>query len=101
MKTQSDIRARIDQTFMRVTEWIYIHRWISLALLLLFLMGLILQIPKLKIEISSEGFFHKNDPTRVVYDKFRDQYGRDSLIMIALEPENIFEPVFLSLFSRD
>ncbi len=49
------------------------------------------QIPKLTIDVSTEGFMHKSDSARVDYDTFRDQFGRDELIVIAISSKEVFE----------
>jgi len=38
---------------------------------------------------------HKSDPARVDYDTFRDQFGRDELIVIAIRSQEVFEAKFL------
>ena len=54
------------------------------------------QIPKITIDISTEGFLHKTDPTLIEYNDFRDQFGRDELIIIAIHSPEIFTQNFLS-----
>ena len=53
------------------------------------------QLPSLKVDTTTEGFLHKTDPMRVEYDIFRDQFGRDEKLMIAVKTKNIFELNFL------
>ena len=63
---------------------------------MLLLMGTIIsQIPKITIDTSTEGFLHENDPTLLSYNAFRDQFGRDEVIIIALKSPNIFSQAFL------
>jgi predicted RND superfamily exporter protein len=56
---------------------------------------LVSQIPKLEIDTSTEGFLHDDDPTLLAYNAFRDQFGRDEVIIVAIKPPNIFTPSFL------
>ena len=56
----------------------------------------ITQMPKRTIDTSTEGFLHKNDPALTTYEKFRDQFGRDEMVIIALKPENVFDINFLN-----
>ena len=70
-------------------RWPIIVSMVALALLL----GS--QLPRLEIDTSTESFLRATDPTRVVYDAFREQYGNDQLISIALRPARIFDPGFL------
>ena len=53
------------------------------------------QLPKLTIDVTNEGFFHPDSDVIVNYNRFRDQYGREEVIIISIEPENIFDLSFL------
>ncbi len=53
------------------------------------------QLSSLKVDTTTEGFLHKTDPMRVEYDVFRDQFGRDEKLMIAVKTKNIFDLNFL------
>ena len=53
------------------------------------------QLPSLKLDTSTEGFLHKTDPMRIDYDVFRNQFGRDEKLMVAVKTENIFDLNFL------
>ena len=53
------------------------------------------QLPKITFDLSTEGFLHTDDPALVTYNDFRRQYGRDDMIIIAIEPGRIFDQVFL------
>jgi uncharacterized protein len=63
---------------------------------MLLVMGIIIsQIPKITIDTSTEGFLHQNDPTLIDYNTFRDQFGRDEVVIIAIKSPNIFSQAFL------
>ncbi|MDH5737858.1 MAG: MMPL family transporter, partial [Gammaproteobacteria bacterium] len=53
------------------------------------------QIRHLTIDTSTESFLHKNDPTLLEYNRFRDQFGRDELIIVALQADDVFSEKFL------
>ncbi len=55
----------------------------------------VLQIPNIKIDTSTEGFLHIDDPILLDYEEFRDQFGREEIAMVSLKPEKIFDPTFL------
>ena len=42
-----------------------------------------------------EGFLHENDPAMLAYNAFRDQFGRDEVILVALQPPDVFTLPFL------
>jgi len=54
------------------------------------------QLPSLTMDTSTEGFLHKADQMRVDYDAFRDQFGRDEKIILAVKTSNIFNIDFLA-----
>jgi predicted RND superfamily exporter protein len=54
------------------------------------------QIPKIQIDVSPEALLRPNDPTRLLYNDFREQFGRPELIVIAIESPSIFSEMFLS-----
>ena len=69
----------------------------KLALLLVFTFFLFISSGVLKIEIdtSTEAFLHPNDPVLERYNNFKDQFGREDLIIIAITANNIFDLTFL------
>ncbi|MGD9189427.1 MAG: efflux RND transporter permease subunit [Desulfobacteraceae bacterium] len=91
----ANIRNRIEKWFEKAAELIYKNRIKTLAVMATLIIALLSQIPKLTIDISTEGFLHKDDKTLVEYDAFRDQFGRDELILIAIQAPDIFDLNFL------
>ena len=57
--------------------------------------GMISQMPKLRVDTTVESFLYKDDPAMVVYDEFRDQFGRDDRIVIGIAGADIFTETFL------
>ena len=55
----------------------------------------ILNVPKIKMDTSTEGFMHPKDPVLITYNKFREQFGRDERVAIAIKSDNIFTIDFL------
>ena len=91
----ADIRKRIELWFESFARTIYRNRYKTLLISFLSIAAIVSQIPKLTIDISTEGFMHKSDPARVDYDTFRDQFGRDELIVVAIQSPEVFEKNFL------
>jgi len=54
------------------------------------------QVPKITLDFSTEGFLHKNDSSILTYNAFRDQFGRDEMVIIAMEPPQIFNTDFFT-----
>lgn len=58
------------------------------------------QLPNLTMDTSTEGFLHKTDPIRVAYDEFRDQFGRDEKLLVAVKTQDIFDLEFLKKLEK-
>jgi hypothetical protein len=56
----------------------------------------VFQIPSISIDTSSEALLKKEDPSLLEYNRFRDQFGRAELIVIAIQSPEIFSSTFLS-----
>ncbi|HHH20139.1 MAG TPA: RND transporter [Campylobacterales bacterium] len=52
-------------------------------------------LPKITMDTSTEGFMHDDDPVLLNYNAFRDQFGRDERIVVAIQHEDIFSLPFL------
>jgi predicted RND superfamily exporter protein len=62
---------------------------------LLFVAALASQLSNLKADTSVEGFLRADDPALLRFQAFREQFGRDELITIAIRPQEIFDQEFL------
>ncbi|MBW2564169.1 MAG: MMPL family transporter, partial [Deltaproteobacteria bacterium] len=94
------IRINIENWFESLARIIYHNRLKTLFIMLVIIAAIVSQLPKLTIDVSTEGFMHKSDPARVDYDTFRDQFGRDELIVIAIRSKEVFEAKFLKKFKK-
>jgi len=66
-----------------------------LLIMLFFSMVLISNLPKITIDTSTEGFLHQDDPALVRYEAFKEQFGQDEKIMVAIKTKDIFDTAFL------
>ncbi len=94
------LRGRLVRTFFQrsVEGWAratYRYRWWIIPLMLLLAAGPISQIRELTFDTSTEGLLAENDPVLASYNAFRDQFGRDGHIIIAIEPPEVFDVAFL------
>lgn len=92
----SSFRKRIEGWFESIARILYRNRLKTLLITFLIIAAFMSQIPKITIDISTEGFLHKNDPTLVDYNDFRDQFGRDELIVVAINSSEVFDKNFLA-----
>ena len=92
----ANIRNRVEKWFEDYARVIYYNRIKTIFIMFVVIAAIVSQIPKITIDISTEGFLHKTDPTLIEYNAFRDQFGRDELIIIAINSPEIFNENFLS-----
>ena len=88
-------RTRTETKIELFSDWLFDNAKKTILVVALFVAALGSQLPALKIDTTTEGFLHKTDPMRVEYDLFRDQFGRDEKLMIAVKTDNIFDLNFL------
>ncbi|CAA6825304.1 MAG: RND transporter [uncultured Sulfurovum sp.] len=55
----------------------------------------IAHVPQIKMDTSTEGFMHDDDPVLLDYNNFRAEFGRDERIVLAIKSDNIFSVEFL------
>jgi len=91
----SGSRQKIEKGFETFAHIVYRWRWVVLLLMLSFAAGLASQMPNLTTATSNESFLHADDPILLAYNDFRDQFGRDELIIIAIQPPDVFDLKFL------
>ncbi len=91
----ANIRNRIETWFEELAHWVYRNRIKTIIILMVIIASMVSQLPKIELDLSTEGFLHKDDPYLIEYNNFRDQFGMDEAIIIALKPENVFDGKFL------
>lgn len=93
-------RGRIEGKFECYSNTIYQHKFKTLFIILALVGLMASNLPNITFDTSTEGFLYKTDPQIINYNAFRNQFGRDERIIIAIKTPNIFDPTFLkSLFS--
>jgi hydrophobe/amphiphile efflux-3 (HAE3) family protein len=93
--TPATAKQRIERGFERWGELIYRSRWGVIAATVLIALGLGSQLGRLETDTSTENYLRSGDPVRAAYDAFREQFGRDTVIAIVIEPPEIFDLGFL------
>ena len=85
------IRKRIESHIERFVFFICMRsKWV-LSLITIFFLSISTGIMNISIDASTEAFLHPNDPILKRYNEFKDQFGREDLVLIAIEAKNIFE----------
>ncbi len=95
-----NFRNRIEKWFEAYAHFIYRNRIKTIVIMLVLTAAMVSQIPKISIDTSMEGFLRPDDPTLLAYNNFRDQFGRDEVIIIAIKSPNIFSQKFLEMIQR-
>ncbi len=93
-------RTKIENQFESLAKIICHRPWIILTTVFVVIVVLAMQVSKLTMDTSSEGMFHKNDPIVRSYYEFREQFGRDEMVVIAIQPKNIFDLSFLKQLEK-
>ena len=88
-------RSKTEKKLEAFSDWLYENSTKAILIILFFVGALGTQLPTLKMDTSTEGFLHKSDPMRIEYDLFRDQFGRDEQLIVAVKTNNIFDVEFL------
>jgi len=95
-----NFRNRIEKWFETYAHVICRNRIKTIVIMLVLTAAMVTQIPKISIDTSMEGFLRPDDPTLLAYNNFRDQFGRDEVIIIAIKSPNIFSQEFLEMIQR-
>ncbi|MBW2649127.1 MAG: MMPL family transporter, partial [Deltaproteobacteria bacterium] len=94
------VRSNMEKWFASLARTIYRNRLKTLFIMAVLIAAIATQIPKLTIDISMEGFLHKTAPTLIEYNNFRDQFGRDEVLIVEIRSPEIFEDSFLERLKR-
>jgi predicted RND superfamily exporter protein len=97
MSTQ---KKRIEALFISLTRFIIKFRIPVVLIVLVLSVALASQIRYLTIDTSNEGMLRPNDPILINYNEFRDQFGRDDLLVLAIQNNNIFSIPFLEKLKK-
>jgi predicted RND superfamily exporter protein len=92
----SEVRKKIDAGFEQFGHVVYRHRWIAIILMLIIVGGLASRLTHIRIDTSTESFLHEDDPILLGYNAFREQFGRDEFVLIAIQPNEIFDISFFN-----
>ncbi len=92
-----NLRQQLDRGFERLGYFVTDRAALVIGACLLAVAALATNLPSIEFDTSTESFLHEDDPTLVAYNAFRDQFGRDELVLITLQPESIWTPDFLSM----
>lgn len=92
----SGLRDKAEKFFDRATDLIIRFRFVVMILMLMIAVLLSANIRNLQFDTSNEGFLRPDDPILFTYNEFRDQFGRDDMVILAIHSSDIFSFSFLN-----
>lgn len=81
---------RFEAAFTAWARGVVAHRWLALAAVLALTAAAVTALPRLHMDNSIEAFLHPEDPVVVALESFRDRYGRDDWIIVAVRTPDVF-----------
>ena len=94
------MHAKLEAMLGRFGEFVAKHPFIVILFSLVLVAFPISQVPKITMDTSTEGFMHEDDPMLLQYNAFKDQFGRDERIIIAIKSDKVFSLPFLTKLKK-
>jgi predicted RND superfamily exporter protein len=88
-------KTKLEHKFEVLSDYIFDNKIKIIMIVLLLTLGLASNLRNIYMDTSTEGFLHKTDQMRLDYDKFREQFGRDEKILLAIQTPNVFTLDFI------
>ena len=85
----------LEERMRRLGLWIANHPLKVILLCIALLLPVLIHVPQITFDTSTEGFMHPDDPVLLEYNRFREQFGRDERIAVAIKSDKIFTLDFL------
>lgn len=89
------MRDYLEVGFGRLAAFVFDHAKSFLVLMLALFMLLASGLQYTRLDTSTEGFLHADDPVRVAYNEFKQQFGQDDRILVAVQTDDLFAPANL------
>lgn len=86
----SKFKLHIEKLFEKLGFFICRHKFKVVILTFLLVASLAFQMKNLTIDTSFEGMLHEDDPIRIQYNNFRDQFGQDRVVLCTVQTPEIF-----------
>ncbi len=100
MEPSPSYGQRIERAFVGWGYWICRHRALGILVPMLVTVFFVSWLPEMQVDNSAESFLNKGEPEALRFDRFRAEFGRDDLIVIAVRPEQVFDLAFLEKLRR-
>jgi predicted RND superfamily exporter protein len=90
------MHKKLENFMGKVGAFIYDNPFKVILIVLALLAAPLAHVPQIKMDTSTEGFMHDEDPVLIEYNKFRAQFGRDERIVLALKSDKLFSLEFFN-----
>ncbi len=84
----------------RLTRWVVHHPWPTLGLFVLLTLGLISQMPRLRVETDIGAALPKTLPVKRLYDEVGERFPSKDVIFVVLEHPRVFDPAVVATVNR-
>ena len=91
-------KARVEIWFGKLGNLLYDHPLKGLFLLLLLICLLGTQLRHIYFDTSTEGFLSPDHPAILDYDRFREEFGRDELVIVGAATDAVLSSAFATRF---
>ncbi len=81
---------------MRALDWVVHRPLLAAALIGAVTVLLALQVPRLQVDTSLDGFMVAGDPARRQYEDFKATFGGDNFTLVLVRAEDVFAPRVLA-----
>ncbi len=89
------MHIKLETLMGKLGAFIHDNPFKVILLVLALLAAPLAHVPQIKMDTSTEGFMHPDDPVLLQYNEFRAQFGRDERIVVAIKSDKVFTLPFL------
>ncbi len=89
------LKLRVEQGFAQLGRNIAKHPILWLTAYIIIIGAFASQLANLRQDTSVEGFLEKGAIEIQKYDEFKNNFGRDEVLMIGIETEDVFDQTFI------
>jgi len=84
------LRSRIEAAYGVWANWTFDKAWWFIGLLVIVFALLASGMQNARLDTSTEGFLHADDPMRIAYNEFKQEFGQDDRILVAVQTDDVF-----------
>ena len=86
------IKSLIEDQFEALSGHLYDHKWKVFLGICVATLAMAASLVNLQFDSATVNFFHENDPVRVAYLEFLEEFGQDQVVMVSVEMDDLMTP---------